>query len=182
LYFHVSENPAEIINIKLRPKPKLRKTEFEFDMNSIEVKGRGSIGNILSRNLVSRISKGGTGKAIAVQQPLLIPLDKKGEAKAVKKEEVKAKPAAAKEKPEAKKSSAKQAPPAKTLAAKKPSNIKPVKDEAPVTIEWDFSPTSSKKDKSAPDKEKIQKDRVRILSEMEKKTADKKKAQLKLDL
>jgi topoisomerase-4 subunit A len=39
LYFSLSENPAEIINVKLRPKPKLRKTEFEFDLNSIEVKG-----------------------------------------------------------------------------------------------------------------------------------------------
>src|SRR5205085_8778441 len=65
LYFSISENPAEIIHVKLRPKPKLRKTEFEFDMNSIEVKGRGSIGNILSRNLVAKISRG----AIGSQQP-----------------------------------------------------------------------------------------------------------------
>jgi topoisomerase IV subunit A len=186
LYFSVSENPAEIIHVKLRPKPKLRKTEFDFDMNSIEVKGRGSIGNILSRNLVSRISKGGTGKAVVAEQPLLIPLDKKGEAKA--------KPIAAKGKPEAKKPAGKQpsqpkqpAQSKKTLITKKPLPVKPVKDEAPITMEWDFSPTSSKKDKAtsakpSPDKEKIQKDRVRILNEMEKKNADKKKAQLKLDL
>jgi hypothetical protein len=155
-------------------------------LNSIEVKGRGSIGNILSRNLVSRISKGGTGKAVVAEQPLLIPLDKKGEAKAL--------PVALKGKPEAKKPAGKQPsqpkqPPQskKTLVTKKPLPVKPVKDEAPITMEWDFAPTSSKKDKatpvkSSPDKEKIQKDRVRILNEMEKKNADKKKAQLKLDL
>src|SRR5437868_137123 len=72
LYFSVSGNPAEIINVKLRPKPKLRKTEFEFDLNEIEVKGRGSIGNILSRNLVSKITKGGTGKVTDKAQQLSI--------------------------------------------------------------------------------------------------------------
>jgi topoisomerase-4 subunit A len=182
LYFNISDNPAEIIHIKLRPKPKLRKTEFEFDLNTIEVKGRGSIGNILSRNLVNRISKGGAGKAVKVEQPLLIPPDKKAEAKPAAKEAVKGKA-------EAKRPVTKQTPPSKqsastkkTVPAKKSAPIKAVKDEAPVTMEWDFSP-SSKTDKSkASDKEKIQKDRVRILSEMEKKNADKKKAQLKLDL
>ena len=193
LYFHVSENPAEVINVKLRPKPKLRKTEFEFDMNSIEVKGRRSIGNILSRNLVSRISKGGVGKAVVAEQ-LLIPLDKKDEARAVK-DSAKAKPAATvpkQVKAEPKKATAKALPQSKAaqgkkvIPSKKQAPIKPVKDEAPVTMEWDFSPKSSKNEKPAgksiPDKNKIQNDRARILKEMEKKNADKKKAQLKLDL
>ncbi len=189
LYFNISENPAEIIHVKLRPKPKLRKTEFEFDLNTIEVKGRGSIGNILSRNLVNRITKGGAGKAVKVEQPLLIPVDKKEEVKAIKKDAAQAKPATIKGKAEAKKSAAKQPAPSKHAASnkkasssKKTTSVKPVKDEAPVTMEWDFSP-GAKADKSkSPEKEKIQKDRVRILSELEKKNADKKKAQLKLDL
>jgi hypothetical protein len=187
LYFNVSDNPAEIIHVKLRPKPKLRKTEFEFDLNTIEVKGRGSIGNILSRNLVNRISKGGTGKAVVAEQ-LTIPLDKSGATKAVKQAEAKTKPVKTTEK----KAPAKSAPPAKAAANKKAAPVKKappvkaVKDEAPVTMEWDFSPKSSKTEKpaakSSSDKDKIQKDRVRILSELEKKNADKKKAQLKLDL
>src|SRR5436190_9025288 len=80
LYFSISANPAEIINVKLRPKPKLRKTEFEFDFNTIEVKGRGAIGNILSRNAVSKITRGGVGNAapIAKQQELIPSTKKEG--------------------------------------------------------------------------------------------------------
>jgi topoisomerase IV subunit A len=199
LYFSVSNDPAEIINVKLRPKPKLRKTEFEFDMNSIEVKGRSSIGNILSRNLVSRISKGGAGKAVVAEQQLLIPLDKNGAGKAVK-DSVKSKPAvnSAKHVSRSKGGQKNEGSKSKPVAKSNPSNkkstngkkslpIKPVKDEAPITMEWDFSPKSSKSDKataskSASDKGKIQKDRVRILTEIEKKAADKKRTQLKLDL
>jgi topoisomerase IV subunit A len=189
LYFHVSDNPAEVIHVKLRPKPKLRKTEFEFDMNSIEVKGRGSIGNILSRNLVSRISKGGVGK-VTVTEQLVIPLDKKEEAKAIKKDAVKLKPVVAttkqlvsKGKMETKKNTVKQAAqPKKSTVVKKQTPVKPIKDQGPITMEWDFTPSKPKADKPSSDKEAVQKDRARILKEMEKKNADKKKAQLKLDL
>jgi len=182
LYFSISENPAEIIHVKLRPKPKLRKTEFDFDLNSIEVKGRGSIGNILSRNLVARISKGGAGKAVVAEQPLLIPddnikrkqaLPKLKETKSPVKEKAVAQ---SKAKPKAQPTTKK--PVLKSSGKKAP--IKVLKDEAPITMEWDLSPKSSKNDKNV-DKEKIQKDRVRILSEIEKK-AEKKKSQLKLDI
>jgi hypothetical protein len=50
--------------------------------------------------------------------------------------------------------------------------IKPVKDQAPVTIEWDLNPEPAK----------VQKERARILSEIVKKTEDKKKSQLKMDM
>ncbi len=178
LYFSVSENPAEMLHVKLRPKPKLRKTEFDFDLNTIEVKGRGSIGNILSRNLVAKISKGGPGKASPVQmeigdktpQPaagnnkhVAVSKDKKANADKAETKNKKLKTGKAPEAP------AKKVP-LKSLPAKKPL-VKAVKDEPPVTLEWNLS-----------GKEKIQKDRARILTDIEKKAEQKKKAQLKMDM
>ncbi len=187
LYFSVSGNPAEIINVKLRPKPKLRKTEFEFDLNQIEVKGRGSIGNILSRNLVARISKGGEGKAVEKAEQLSIdggPGKASGKTADVKK--LASKPEVKNKKDEMplkvnskqpatishpQKSGGKHQVNVKTTPAKSPA-VKPVKDQAPVTIEWDINDTSGD----------VQKDRARILSEIEKKTESKKKSQLKMDM
>ena len=180
LYFSVSEDPAEIIHVKLRPKPKLRKTEFEFDLNEIEVKGRGSIGNILSRNLVARISRGSAGKALPKAEQLSIDdgnegavtkpqppknagvrqVDKSSKSEKLSKQPVKKETAAGKQSPAVKVQPLKKTP------------VKPVKDEAPVTIEWDIA--SSPAD--------LQKDRARILSEIEKKTEVKKKSQLKMDM
>jgi len=179
LYFSISTNPAEIINVKLRPKPKLRKTEFEFDLNEIEVKGRGSIGNILSRNLVARITKGHPGKAVEKAEQLsidpIVPKAKSQEpviskkpliAKAADKKAIAKKVIAPGKAPGPVKSQS------KTPVLKKNSGVKPVKDEAPVTIEWDMN---------TPDPS-VQKDRARILSEIEKKTEQKKKNQLKMDI
>jgi len=165
LYFSVSEPTAEIINVKLRPKPKLRKTEFEFDFNTIEVKGRGAIGNILSRNAVSKITKGGVGTAAPVaQQQELIPVEKKPAAK----------PAAAVKKPFPGKTQPKVAEVKKKAEVKLPkaAKFKPVKDEAPVTLEWDMNPGDNK----------IKKDRAKLLSDLEKKAEQKKKAQMKMDM
>lgn len=56
LYF--SSNPngeAEKVKVFLRPKPKLKKTLFEFDFSTLAIKGRASKGNILSRNAVRKI-------------------------------------------------------------------------------------------------------------------------------
>jgi len=56
LYF--TDNPngeAEIIKVNLKQKARLRNLQFEFDFSSISIKGRSSIGNILSRNDVDRI-------------------------------------------------------------------------------------------------------------------------------
>ncbi|CAN5662146.1 DNA gyrase/topoisomerase IV subunit A [soil metagenome] len=168
LYFSISGSPAEIINVRLRPKPKLRKTEFEFDLNQIEVKGRGSIGNILTRNLVARISKGGAGKAVEKSEQLNI--DGGGAASAKKKENEKPAPAGKKD---VRKNAlgVKQQVSAKITPIKKTS-VKPVKDEAPLTMEWDLNTGSGA----------VQKDRARILSEIEKKTEVKKKSQLKMDM
>ncbi len=169
LYFSISNNPAEVIHVKLRPKPKLRKTEFEFDFNEIEVKGRGSIGNILSRNLVAKISKGGTGKVVQKVEQLSII-----EAGSQKKVESKQKLEEKSKQPVANKKVNVPVP-----SVKKSSSVKAVKDEAPVTIEWDLAPSKN----AAPLKEeKIQNDRARILSEIEKKAEVKKKNQMKMDM
>jgi topoisomerase-4 subunit A len=179
LYFSVSDNPAEIINVKLRPKPKLRKTEFEFDLNQIEVKGRGSIGNILSRNLVSKITRGHQGKAVEKAEQLtidpILPKAKSQEPPVAKKAVI---PKAADKKTVSKKVVAPVKPQApgkaagKIPAPKKSAGGKPIKDEAPVTIEWELNPPAAN----------VQSDRARILSEIEKKAEQKKKSQLKMDI
>jgi len=56
LYFTANKNgEAEKIKITLKPKPKLKRVQFEFDFSTLAIKGRGSIGNILSRNPVRNI-------------------------------------------------------------------------------------------------------------------------------
>lgn len=58
IYFTANPNgEAEIIKVILRPKPKLKKTNFEFDFATLTIKGRGSKGNILTKNPVKFISK-----------------------------------------------------------------------------------------------------------------------------
>lgn len=187
LYFSISENPAELLNVKLRPKPKLRKTEFDFDLNTIEVKGRGSIGNILSRNLVAKITRKGAGKSVPAGEQMMLeekiiqPKDKKVLAEKVepKKEKGKIKNIPSKEKKsELKANEAQKKILPKSLPLKKSPAVKPVKDEAPVTLEWDLSAKS----KPANSKEKIQNERARILTDLEKKAEEKKRAQLKMDM
>jgi topoisomerase-4 subunit A len=56
LYLTANKNgEAEIIKVILKPKPKLKKISFEFEFSSLSIKGRNSIGNILSKNPVRNI-------------------------------------------------------------------------------------------------------------------------------
>lgn len=56
LYFSANPNgEAEMIRVDLRAKPRLKKTSFEFDFASLAIKGRGSLGNILTRFAVKKI-------------------------------------------------------------------------------------------------------------------------------
>ncbi|MCM1169317.1 MAG: DNA gyrase/topoisomerase IV subunit A [Bacteroides sp.] len=56
LYFTANPNgEAEVVRVQLRFKPKLKKLTFDYDFKDLAVKGRGSMGNILSRNAVKRI-------------------------------------------------------------------------------------------------------------------------------
>ncbi|MBP8824723.1 MAG: DNA gyrase/topoisomerase IV subunit A [Flavobacteriales bacterium] len=55
LYFTVNPDGAsEVVRINLRPKPSLRKTQFDVDLGQLAVKGRGSKGNLLTRNMVQK--------------------------------------------------------------------------------------------------------------------------------
>jgi topoisomerase-4 subunit A len=56
---YLSANPngeAEVIRIYHKPKARLKKLTFEFDFGELAIKGRGSMGNILSRNAIHKIT------------------------------------------------------------------------------------------------------------------------------
>lgn len=56
LYFTANPNgEAETIKIYLKPRPKLKKLILELDFTKLAIKGRGSMGNILTRHQVHRI-------------------------------------------------------------------------------------------------------------------------------
>jgi len=56
LYYSANKNgEAEKIRIFLKHKPKLKKLQFDFDFSTLTIKGRNSIGNILSKNSIRRI-------------------------------------------------------------------------------------------------------------------------------
>ncbi len=56
LYFTANKNgEAEVVKITLKPKPKLKKTIFDFDFSTLAIKGRSSRGNIVSKNPVKNI-------------------------------------------------------------------------------------------------------------------------------
>jgi len=58
LYFTVNPNgEAEGIKVFLVPKPKLKILSFEYDFSTLEIKGRGSQGNILTKKSVKKIVK-----------------------------------------------------------------------------------------------------------------------------
>lgn len=57
LYFSANPNgEAEIIKIYHRPKSRLKKITFEFDFSELTIKGQSSMGNILTRNAVQKIT------------------------------------------------------------------------------------------------------------------------------
>ena len=58
LYFTANPNgEAEILKIFLTPKPKLKKLSFEFDFSDLDIKGRASQGNILTKKSIKKIVK-----------------------------------------------------------------------------------------------------------------------------
>ena len=58
LYFTANPNgEAEIIKIELRPKPRIKKVTFDFDFTTVAIKGRGAIGNILTKYAVKKIEQ-----------------------------------------------------------------------------------------------------------------------------
>ncbi|MBP5548440.1 MAG: DNA gyrase/topoisomerase IV subunit A [Bacteroidales bacterium] len=62
LYFTANPNgEAETVTIHHVSKPKLKKTSFDFNFASLAIKGRSSMGNILTRNAVRSINMKGEG-------------------------------------------------------------------------------------------------------------------------
>lgn len=58
IYFTSNPNAeAEIIRVSLRPRPKLKKTSFEYDFATLAIKGRSSRGNLLTKFAVKEIKK-----------------------------------------------------------------------------------------------------------------------------
>jgi topoisomerase-4 subunit A len=56
---YLSANPngeAEVINVHHKPKARLKKLMFEFDFGQLNIKGKSSMGNILTKNAVHKIS------------------------------------------------------------------------------------------------------------------------------
>ena len=62
LYFTANPNvESEIIKVSLKPKPRLKKLNFDFDFSELAIKGRSSQGNVLSKNAVKKIVQGERG-------------------------------------------------------------------------------------------------------------------------
>jgi topoisomerase-4 subunit A len=56
LYFTANPNgEAEIVNVQLKPHSKLKKLQFDEDFAVVAIKGRGSIGNIITKYPVKKI-------------------------------------------------------------------------------------------------------------------------------
>ncbi len=56
LYFSANINgEAEVVKVYLKPKPRLKNLVFELDFGSLAIKGKNSIGNILTRHSVHKV-------------------------------------------------------------------------------------------------------------------------------
>jgi len=64
VYFSANPNgEAEVIKVTLKPGPRIKKLQFDKDFSEIAIKGRQSMGNILSKNDIHKIAlkqKGGS--------------------------------------------------------------------------------------------------------------------------
>ena len=57
LYFTSNPNgEAEVIKVVMKPNPKLKKVFFDYDFSLLAIKGRASMGNLLSKNEIARIT------------------------------------------------------------------------------------------------------------------------------
>jgi len=56
LWFTANPNgEAEVLKVFLKPRPKLKKLVFDYDMSTLAIKGRASMGNILTKNTVYKV-------------------------------------------------------------------------------------------------------------------------------
>ena len=55
-YFSVHPNgEREIVNVQLRPRPHLKRVRFDIDFGDLLIKGRGSAGNRVTKEIISKI-------------------------------------------------------------------------------------------------------------------------------
>jgi len=56
LYFTANPNgEAEVVKVIHKPRPRMKKPQFEFDFSTLAIKGRGSQGNIITKHPVFRV-------------------------------------------------------------------------------------------------------------------------------
>ena len=57
VWFSANHNgEAETVRVQLRPRPKLKKTSLEYDFSTLAIKSRSARGNLVTKNVVQRIS------------------------------------------------------------------------------------------------------------------------------
>lgn len=57
VWFSANHNgEAETVKIQLRPKPKIKKTSFEYDFSTLAIKSKTARGNLVSKNVIQKIS------------------------------------------------------------------------------------------------------------------------------
>jgi topoisomerase-4 subunit A len=57
VYFSANPNgEAEVIKVYHKPKARLKKLEFEFDFGQLAIKGKSSMGNIITKNAIHRVT------------------------------------------------------------------------------------------------------------------------------
>ncbi|MDO4736806.1 MAG: DNA gyrase/topoisomerase IV subunit A, partial [Bacteroidia bacterium] len=75
-WFSANSNAeAEILKVFLKPKAKLKKLIFEFNFASIAIKGRASMGNILSKNPIHKIQLKSKGFSTIGGKPIWFDTD-----------------------------------------------------------------------------------------------------------
>jgi topoisomerase-4 subunit A len=58
LYLQVlPKDKTDILNVTLKPAPRLRKTQFEYDLSALAIKGRGAQGNVVTPNGVKTVTR-----------------------------------------------------------------------------------------------------------------------------
>lgn len=57
VWFTANHNgEAETVRIQLRPRPKLKKTSMEYNFSHLAIKGKGTRGNLVTRNPIQKVS------------------------------------------------------------------------------------------------------------------------------
>lgn len=76
IWFSANPNAeAEVLKVFLKPKAKLKKLLFEFDFASLAIKGRNSMGNVLSKNPIHKITLKSKGVSTLGGKPIWFDTD-----------------------------------------------------------------------------------------------------------